>query len=41
MMAVIVLGDKAISVRVAVMSGNEMEESSTGTAVDVRNINKL
>ncbi len=38
---VIVLGDKAICVGRAVMSGNEMVESSRGMAVDVRHIKKL
>ena len=38
---VIVLGEKALCVGRAVMSGNEMVESSRGVAVDVRHIKKL
>ena len=38
---VIVLGEKALCVGRAMMSGREMKESGRGVAVDVRHVKKL
>jgi archaeosine synthase len=38
---VIVLGEKALCIGRAVMSGNEMVKSSRGVAVDIRHVKKL
>ena len=38
---VIVLGDRALCVGRALMSGNEMVKSNRGVAVDIRHVKKL